>query len=171
MPHASNKLISYLKRAEGFLSCLQPDPPGQNKTFAIGYGCQLNGKELEFWRDREMTKGQAEAMLRQRVQFVAGAVNRLVKVPLEQHEFDALVSFAYNVGTDEDADTIAEGLGDSTLLRLLNAGDKAAVPEQLRRWHKAGGKDHVLDGRRAEEVAIWLNRPVADYADGENPPT
>ena len=76
--------------------------------------------------------------------------------PTTQGQFDALVSFAYNVGLDIDADTLAEGLGDSTLLKLHKQGRWVEAAEQFFRWNKQKGK--VLRGltiRRAEESAMY----------------
>ncbi|HAK9115445.1 TPA: lysozyme, partial [Salmonella enterica] len=77
-------------------------------------------------------------------------VSRLVKVKLTQGQFDALVSFAYNLG--------ARTLSSSTLLRKLNAGDYAGAADEFLRWNKAGGK--VLNGltrRREAERALFLS--------------
>ena len=76
------------------------------------------------------------------------AVDRLVKVPLTQNQFDALVSFTFNVG---------EGaLAKSTLLKKLNAGDYDAVPAELMKWTKGGGKELPgLVRRRRAEAAMW----------------
>jgi hypothetical protein len=74
-------------------------------------------------------------------------VSRLVKVGLTQGQFDALVSFTYNLG--------ARSLSTSTLLRKLNAGDYAGAADEFLRWNKAGGK--VLNGltrRREAERAV-----------------
>lgn len=71
-----------------------------------------------------------------------------MEVPLTQQQFDALVSFAFNVGNG--------AFCDSTLLKRLNAGQYDAVPAQLNRWVKAGGK--TLEGlvtRRAAEGALF----------------
>jgi lysozyme len=71
-----------------------------------------------------------------------------VKAPLAQHQYDALVSFALNVG--------CAALRDSTLLRRLNDRDYNAVPAQLMRWVYAGGrKRHGLINRRKSEVEQW----------------
>ncbi|PRP70248.1 muraminidase, partial [Chromobacterium amazonense] len=75
-------------------------------------------------------------------------VSRLVKVQLRQNQFDALVSFSYNLGLGS--------LQNSTLLRLLNQGDYAGAAGQFILWDKAGGK--VLPGlqrRRAAEQALF----------------
>jgi lysozyme len=85
-------------------------------------------------------------------------VNFLVKVPLEQYQFDALVSFAFNLGSDIDKDDIAEGLGDSTLLKKLNAGDYTGASEEFGKWVKAKGV--VLNGlvrRREAEKNMFLH--------------
>lgn len=99
-----------------------------------------------------ITKQQADDYLRRDVRQFERAVARLVSVPLTQGQFDALVSFAFNLG---------EGaLAQSTLLRLLNAGDYAGAAAQFDRWNKAGGR--VLPGlvrRRAAERALFEARP------------
>jgi hypothetical protein len=75
-------------------------------------------------------------------------VDNLVKVPLKQNQFDALVSFAFNVGLG--------ALGKSTLLKKLNAGQYDAVPAELMKWTKAGGKELPgLVRRRRAEAALW----------------
>jgi peptidoglycan hydrolase-like protein with peptidoglycan-binding domain len=87
-------------------------------------------------------------MLAEDVGRFEAAVNRLVKVPLSQGQFDALVSFSFNVG---------EGaLADSTLLRKLNARDYKGARREFARWNKGGGR--VLPGltrRRAAEAKLF----------------
>ena len=75
-------------------------------------------------------------------------VNSLVFTELNQNQFDAMVSFTFNVG-----DTAFK---NSTLLKLLNAGGYDKVPEQLRRWNKCNGM--IVQGlvnRREKEIALW----------------
>ncbi|MFH1110973.1 MAG: glycoside hydrolase family protein [Planctomycetota bacterium] len=76
--------LSFLKRAEGFRSHLYPDADG----WAIGFGCQVNPTA---WLGREITEIDAEALLRERLREFERAVNT-VRVPLEQCQYDALVS-------------------------------------------------------------------------------
>ncbi|AZV94498.1 lysozyme [Pseudomonas sp. S 311-6] len=74
---------------------------------------------------------------------------RCIAVPLHQHEWDAYVSWTYNVGTGAAC--------SSTLVRLLNEGQYEAACRQLPRWNRAGGR--VLAGltkRRAEEMQLCL---------------
>jgi lysozyme len=95
------------------------------------------------------------------------AVERLVKVPLNQHQFDALVSFTYNVGPGDPTKPKSGGLANSTLLKVLNQGKYAAVPGQLMRWNKGGGR--VLSGltrRRKAEGALFM-QPVVGEATAE----
>lgn len=80
------------------------------------------------------------------------AVNDAVTVSLNQNQFDALVSFVFNVGTG--------AFHGSTLLKLLNQGQYNQVPAQLRRWIRDNGK--VVQGlvnRREKEIVLW-NTPV-----------
>ncbi|HEX8001097.1 MAG TPA: glycoside hydrolase family protein [Mycobacteriales bacterium] len=95
-----------------------------------------------------ITKQQGLDLLRKDVESKAQAVRQCVTVPLNQGQFDALVSFAYNVG--------AGNLRSSTLLKKLNAGDYAGAANEFGNWTKAGGK--VLTGlqrRRAAEAAMF----------------
>ena len=79
----------------------------------------------------------------------ADAIRQCIKVPLYQHEFDAYVSLAYNIG--------AGNFCRSTLVKKLNAKDYAGACEEIRRWNKAGGK--VLPGlvkRREAEYRMCM---------------
>lgn len=95
-----------------------------------------------------LTQEQAEALLAQDLGPTEAAVNGGVKVSLSQNQFDALTSFTFNVG--------APAFKGSTLLKLLNQGQYAQVPEQLMRWTRAGGR--VVQGlvnRRRNEIKLW----------------
>lgn len=88
--------------------------------------------------------------------FCKGVDHLLGNAQTSQCQFDALVSFAYNVGLDDDADTLAEGLGDSTLLRLHKNRLWIPASEQFAKWDHQGGT--VLAGltrRRAAEAQIY----------------
>ena len=95
-----------------------------------------------------LTEQQCWDLLGQDLDGAEGTVNEAVTVPLNQNQFDALVSFTFNVGD-------GAFLG-STLLKLLNQRQYDQVPEQLKRWNKDNG--HVVQGltnRRAKEVTLW----------------
>ena len=95
-----------------------------------------------------LSKQQALDLLGQDVKFAEQAVNSGVKVLLNQDQFDALVSFTFNVG--------AGAFTGSTLLKLLNQGRYDQVPTQLLRWVRAGGR--VVQGlinRRNNEIRLW----------------
>lgn len=87
-------------------------------------------------------------------------VRKLVRVPLETYQFDALCSFDYNTGA----------LGKSTLLKKLNKGDFEGAALEFHRWNKANGK--VMNGlvrRRASEALMFQDIPDFDY-DGKADP-
>lgn len=124
----------------------------------IGYGNTYyeDGRKVML-NDPVISKERAEELFDIIVKQFEDGVNRLVKVPLNQNQFDALVSFAYNVGLDENKNGKAEGLGDSSLLRLLNAGDYSGAAKEFPKWNKDNGK--VVAGlirRRKEEQELFL---------------
>jgi len=112
-------------------------------VLTIGWGCTEGVREGMVW-----TVAQAEEALRREVAKFEAAVTRLVTVEINQNQFDALVSFAYNCG---------EGaLASSTLLRRLNAGNFDGAADAFAMWTKGGGR--VLPGlvtRRAREAALF----------------
>ena len=107
--------ISHVKRWEGFRAEAYPDPGSINGLpVTIGYGqTRRNGKPIKL--GETITEAEATGWLVQELERVGGVVERLVKVPLTENQFGALVSFVYNVGDDAFA--------KSTLLKNLNAGD------------------------------------------------
>ena len=97
-----------------------------------------------------ITEETANDMLVEELEEYENYINTMVKCPLSQNQFDALVSWVYNLGP--------ANLQPSTLLKVLNAGDYAGVPAQIKRWNKAGGK--VLEGltrRRQAEADLFAN--------------
>lgn len=137
----SQRGLSLIKSFEGLRLLAYRDAIG---VWTIGYGATRGVKP-----GMSVTKEQAERMLLNDVQRFEPEVERLVKVPLAGNQWDALVSFTYNLG--------AANLESSTLLRLLNRGDYAGAAEQFPRWNKAGGK--VLPGlvrRREAERVLFL---------------
>ncbi|MFQ2386766.1 lysozyme [Aeromonas dhakensis] len=136
-----------------------PDPGSKNgEPWTIGWG--HTGPEVK--PGLEWTQQQADSVFVDDLRRFERDVLSLVKVPLTQGQFDALVSFAYNVGSDIDADTIPEGLGDSTLLRKLNAGDYDGAAREFRKWNKNDGK--VMRGltrRRVAEECLFRGMDAA----------
>ena len=140
----SPKGIALIKSAEGLRLKAYPDPGTGGLPWTIGYGSTSG-----VTRNMVITEAQAEQMLAADLVRFERIVERAVQVPLNQDQFDALVSFTYNVGEGN--------FTKSTLLRKLNAGDTAGAAEQFSRWVHAGGK--VLSGlvkRRAAERALFL---------------
>lgn len=93
-----------------------------------------------------ITAEESDAILSRDLAQFEAAVRNAVKVPIEQHEMDALVSIAFNIG--------GSAFGKSTLVRKLNAGDRAGAANAFLSWDKAGGR--TLPGlttrRKAERL-------------------
>jgi lysozyme len=147
--------IAIIKRWEGLrLRAYLCD----GKRWTIGWGTTVypNGRRV---RPGDVcTAQQAEEYLANYVAALEKRVFGMIRVPITQNQFDALVSFAYNVGDGKD------GLLTSTLLRLLNAGDYAGAAGQFKRWNIANGKENDgLINRRASERDLFLS-PVAQSA-------
>ena len=115
-------------------------------VWTIGYGHTKGVVE-----GMKITKEEAEQMLIDELHEYENYINKYVNVALSQNQFDALVSWVYNLGP--------ANLTASTMLKVLNNGEYEEVPAQMKRWNKAGGK--VLDGlvrRREAEALLYLGR-------------
>jgi len=152
----SDKGIALLTEFEGFRNHAYLD---SGKAWTIGIGHLLNKSERasgKVWIAGKPVKysgGLADhdviLLLKSDLAKTEKDVSRLVSVPLAQHQFDALVSFAFNVGSGAFA--------ASTLRRVLNAGKYESVPAQMRRWvFDNGVRVPGLANRREKEVALWL---------------
>jgi len=128
----------------------------------IGYGSTFypSGRKVTM-RDKPITQETAFWMLKQVANMFAKDVDSLVTSNINQNQFNALVSFAFNLGSDIDADNIPEGLGDSRLLRRVNANpNDPEIAREFVKWNKAGGR--VLDGltkRRLKEAELYFTKP------------
>ncbi|BAP37796.1 putative lysozyme [Acinetobacter guillouiae] len=116
--------------------------------WTIGYGTTvINGVKVK--KGDTCTNEQAKSYMAQDLKKFESAVNTSVKVPLNQNQFDALVSLTYNIGTG--------AFKDSTLLKKLNAKDYKGAAAQFDRWNRGGGR--VLAGlvkRRKAEMELFL---------------
>ncbi|BEN12117.1 lysozyme [Serratia marcescens] len=139
--------MALIKRFEGLRLQAYQDSVG---VWTIGYGWTqpVAGRKIGAGMVIDATTAE-RLLVCGIVQFEQG-VERRVTVPITQGQFDALVSFAYNLGL--------RALENSTLLRRLNAGDRKGAADQFGRWVNAGGVR--LDGlvaRRAAERALFLS--------------
>jgi lysozyme len=136
--------LQLLKELEGFRKEAYLDTGG---VWTIGYGTtRVEGKPVE--AGLTCTEAQAQQWLSEDIAWAQTAVNKLVKVPLKQGMFDALVSFVYNVGEDQ--------FRRSTLLRLLNLKQYIEAGKQFLLWKYDNGK--VIQGlinRRHKELAMY----------------
>ena len=129
----SKQGAAFIAGFEGFVPRLYNDPVG-HCTIGCGHLVHrgpINGSEPDEFK-RGITRERALELLRQDAGTAAGEIAGSVTVHLTQPQLDALISFAFNVGTG--------AFRDSTLLKLLNGGDYGSVPAQLNRWTKASGQ-------------------------------
>jgi lysozyme len=134
--------MELLKSSEGFRNRVYMDVAGLP---TIGYGHRLLQPDSF---PNGISESQAANLLACDVRDSEQAVQRLVKVPLTQGQFDALVDFTFNLG--------AARLASSTLLKCLNAGRYDDAAEQLLRWDHAGKNEvAALKIRREAEAELW----------------
>jgi lysozyme len=144
------KGLELIKRFEGFRSKPYLCPAG---VPTIGYGATFypDGKKVTL-QDEPITEQQAEALLLDTVRIFEKCVDSYCTDELTQSQFDALVSFAYNVG--------CMNLKISTLLKKVNKNTKdPLIEKEFLKWKKSNGK--VLYGllvRRQAEAALYFNR-------------
>jgi len=143
----SNSGLNLVRQFEGFSATPYRDADG----WSIGYGHFILPGETYTVID----EAQADALLRADVAKAEQIVRSHVTVPLTQSQFDALVSFVYNVGGPPRYQ-----FENSTLLRLLNAGDYSAAAEQFKRWNSPKSPPQVvavLTDRRAQERELFMS--------------
>jgi Phage-related lysozyme (muraminidase) len=146
----SNNGIELIKRFEGCRLSAYPDPGTGDAPWTIGFGWTqpVDGKPVR--PGMTIDQATADRLLKNGLVSYESDVSKLIKVPVTQGQFDALVSFAYNLG--------ARALSTSTLLKKLNADDNKGAADEFLRWNKAGGK--VMPGltrRREAERALFLS--------------
>jgi lysozyme len=137
--------INLIKQSEGFRATPYKDTAG---LLTIGYGHRIRPTDCF---SGHMSQAQAETVLAADLAAAEQSVTRLVKVPLTQGQFDALVDFVFNLGSGR--------LASSTLLKDLNAGLYTQAAEQILIWDHAGPK--VLPGlqhRRQAEFQLFTGK-------------
>ena len=147
--------LSFVKQWEAFIAFVYDDlAPGREwdgsppkGTLTIGYGHTNAAKnKIKMVQGTRVSESQASIILLDDLGPAEDAVNTAVKVPLTQHQFDALVSFKFNTGR----------LAGTGLLAKVNAKAFADVPGEFMKWINAKGKPVTgLKNRRQGEVALW----------------
>jgi lysozyme len=133
-----------LERLEGYSNTAYPDSGG---IWTIGYGTiKVAGQPIV--KGMTCTRDQAEQWIRTDLVWCVEAINELVKVPLTQNQFDALVLFVYNIGKANFA--------NSTVLRTLNAG-QPVTQQMWTAWNKVTFKGQKV------EVPGLTRRRLAEY--------
>tara|TARA_R100000951_G_scaffold87240_2_gene74974 strand:- start:2552 stop:2968 length:417 start_codon:yes stop_codon:yes gene_type:complete len=137
-----------IKHHEGFVRKPYQDPIG---LWTVGVGHLIgDGKKLPKEWNKEFTDEEVDNILCEDLERFEIGIQRLTKVSLTQSQFDALVSFSFNVGLGN--------FQSSTLRSKLNRGDYEGASNEFPKWRKAGGK--ILKGlvrRRADERNLFLS--------------
>lgn len=146
--------VDLIKRFEGFKPQAYLDPVG---IPTIGYGHTKAVTNHHVRTKRRITEQEAEALLKADLEEAERAVEHPINVPLNDHQFAALVSFTFNLGSGN--------LQESTLRRKLNAGNYEAIPSEMSRW--VGCTLRGLVRRRADEGELFMT--PADEVSVEEP--
>ncbi|MCZ2328882.1 lysozyme [Bartonella sp. F02] len=161
MRRISKEGLALIKQWEGLRLRAYQDAVG---VWTIGYGHTTKAGNPVVKEGMKITASQADGILRRDLAQFEHTVEREVFYSLTDEQFAALVSFCYNVGI--------EAFCNSTLLKKLNKGDYEAVPAELQKWTRAGGKRlQGLVHRRAAEAGLWAKRAYisSNYQTVEKP--
>ena len=149
----SDRGLALIKAYEGLRLEAYPDAGYGWDRATIGYGHTAQAGPPGVVRGMKITASDAEQILRNDLRKFEGYVTSAVHVPLTQAQFDALVSWTFNLGPGN--------LKSSTMLRKLNAGDYQGAADEMLRWNKSNGKALAgLTKRREAERALFLT-PVS----------
>lgn len=141
--------LDLIKVSEGWVDHWYPDPGTGGEPWTCCYGHTSAAGPPRYTAGQTFTIAEGEAILRQDLAGTEATVKQLVKTPLNENEYGALVSFVFNIGGGNFA--------GSTMLRLLNVGELSQAAGEFGRWTHAAGK--VLPGlvtRRAAEMKLFL---------------
>ena len=142
--------IELIKSFEGFRANAYPDPKSGGDPWTVGYGSTKFPSGRPVKQGDKVTPAQAELYLREDVKKFANSVDTLVTAPLKQCQYDALVSFVYNLG--------ATNFRNSTLLKKLNAKDYKGAADEFLRWVSQGSSVEAgLRRRRTAERSLFLS--------------
>lgn len=140
--------LNLIKEFEGLRLEAYPDPGTGGAPWTIGYGHTSAAGDPQVSKGLRITASQAEDILANDLTQYERTVEELVHPRLTQNQFDALVSFVYNVGPGAFA--------KSTLLKRINADQFDQVPAEFMKWTRAGGRELPgLVRRRRAEVKMW----------------
>jgi len=144
----SKRGVEFIKDCEGFSPFMYHDAAGLP---TIGYGTLIDSPEEMVYMTKPITREKAEEFLMRDLAWAEDSVDRLVTSGINQSQFDALVSFCYNVGSTK--------FNGSTLLRRINNDpDDKQLEFQFMRWIYAGGKrSEGLENRRKKEVELYFS--------------
>lgn len=119
-------------------------------VWTIGFGTTVYPNGIKVMKGDTCTEAQAKTYMAHDLKKFEATVNKAVTVQLNKNQFDALVSLAYNIGTN--------AFSKSTLVKKLNANDIRGAADQFDVWVNAGGKRmQGLVNRRAKEKALFLS--------------
>ena len=119
-------------------------------VWTIGFGTTVYPNGIKVMKGDTCTEAQAKTYMAHDLKKFEATVNKAVTVQLNQNQFDALVSLAYNIGTN--------AFSKSTLVKKLNANDIRGAADQFDVWVNAGGKRmQGLVNRRAKEKALFIS--------------
>jgi lysozyme len=136
--------LALIKRFEGCSLKAYPDPATGGAPWTIGYGWTRPVDGVAVHPGMEINQAKAEQLLRCGIVSYEQDISKLVRVRINQNQFDALVSLTWNIGT--------RAFSTSTLLQKLNGGDYQGAADQFLRWVNAGGREMpgLVTRRRAE---------------------
>lgn len=148
---ASKKAYELIAKWEGFKGSPYLCPAN---IPTIGYGSTYypDGRKVQL-TDKPINEAKAMDILCQVSEYKVDGINRYLNIQLKQHQFDALVSFVYNVGL--------EAFRNSTMLRKINAGDIKGAAKEFDRWvYSNGSKLRGLVRRREDEKRLFVEGVV-----------
>jgi len=127
--------------------------------WTIGWGATYYQDGMRVKKDDKITQKVADELFAFHLNQFSNDIKKLIKVKLNDNQFGALLSFAFNCGTDIDMDNIPEGLGDSTLLKKINNNPSdITIRSEFMKWiNKGSAFEKGLRRRRKKEADLYFS--------------